>query len=128
MSKKTKLTIEDILKAKKAVSEKENLEFYSESINCTFEFEKINPAKIHEVVSQAARDEIDEYAGNCYLIYLSCPILRSKELAKEYEINGAPYDIVDKVFNSNIREIGGFASQILQLYGFVSAKVEEAKK
>lgn len=128
MTNKEKLTIEDILNAKKAIEQKENLEYTSETLNCSFEYEKINPSKIQEIVSQVSRDEMEEYNGNLYLIYLSCPVLRSKELQKELCIKGSPYEVVDKVFNSNIIEIGAFAAQILRLYGFGRAKVDEVKK
>lgn len=128
MTNKEKLTIEDILNAKKAIEQKENLEFTSETLQCTFNFEKINPCKVQDIVSQVARDEMEEYNGNLYLIYLSCPFLRSKELQKEFCIKGSPYEVVDKVFNSNINEIGAFATQILRLYGFGRAKVEQVKK
>ena len=66
--------------------------------------------------------------ANLYIIYLSVPMFRNKELLDEYEIKGSPYKVVEEIFHSNIMEITSFADKILAIYGFNAEKVKKIKK
>jgi len=67
----------------------------------------------------------DGLRGNIELIYRHCPDFAKKELQEAFNCV-EPYDIVLKIFDSNIGEIGDFSNYIFSLYGL--GKYEENKE
>ncbi len=122
-----KLTIEDILKQKKITKECEMF-FDSDVLGGRIDFEKISPDKVLDILQDTGKGEMSAHDANLYIIYLSVPMFRKKELAQEFEIKDSPYKVVDAIFHSNIMEITSFADKILTVYGFNAEKVKKIKK
>ena len=120
-----KLTLKDLLE-KDGLTEPCKLEYESEVLGGVLAFEKINPDTITEILT-SAKETGEMYRPYLKMIYKSCKLLRSKELAEKYAPLTEPYDVVDKVFNNNIGEIFAFGNQILKAYGLLGDKPDPKK-
>lgn len=117
-----KITIDDILKKKKLVQEK-NV-FYSTYFKKEIDIEKIPYEKILEIMAAETDDEISKYIE---LIYLSCPFFRSKEVHEALDVK-IPTDVIAACYGDNICEILELGNLILSKYGFTEEKLEKVKK
>jgi len=72
----------------------------------------------------SAEERIDQES---MLIYEHCKILHDKMLHEVYEVV-EPYEVVEKVFLSNIELMDKAAEKILQMYGFKRKKGDKGKK
>ncbi len=124
--KKNKLTIEDLLEKK--TGSKREMFFDSDVLEARIDFEKIDSAKIMDILQDAKENKITIHDANCFVIYLSVPMFRNEQLRKKHEIKDSPYKIVDVLFDSDIMEITKFADKILSNYGFTAEKVNKLKK
>ena len=125
MAKTTKkVTLEDILNAKKVIEEKQNIPFYSKTFDGEIEIEDVSPEKILSIVNSSSKDE--PLRGDYELIYECCPIFRSKEMQEAYNIED-PVMVVEKAFGKNIIEIDSLAKHILKRYGYYE-DVQKIKK
>ncbi|KYM52135.1 phage portal protein [Fusobacterium necrophorum subsp. funduliforme] len=89
-----------------------------------------------EIVKQKARDvmkimdDMEEKTmtastkANCKLILKHCPIFREKELQVAYDV-AEPHEVVLRVFDDNIGEVGKLTEKILAIYGLAD---EDKKK
>ena len=118
------ITVEDILKTKKVIEEKQNKPFYSKTFDGEIEIEDVSPEKILSIVNSSSKDE--PLRGDYELIYECCPVFRSKELQEAYDIED-PVMVVEKAFCQNIIEIDNLAKHILKKYGYYG-DVEKIKK
>jgi len=112
---KKKLTLTSILGDKKIISKKK-LTYESEELDAIVELEKVKPSKIANIVSEALEQNEEDYTTFIKLIYESVPLLRSKELIAKYEVP-VPYEVVDRIFDRNIKEVYELGNHILSLYG-----------
>ncbi len=119
-----KVTIEDVLKAKQVIEEKQNKPFYSKTFDGEIEIEDVSPDKILSIVNASSKDE--PLRADYELIYECCPIFRSKELQNNYDVED-PIMIVEKAFGKNIIEIDSLAKHILKKYGYYE-DIEKIKK
>jgi len=110
-----KLTVEKILERKKVIKPLEMV-YHSDFLNGDIEIKKINPDKIAVLLSEA--QELGQIKSYQKLIYESCPLFQKKELHQELKPT-EPYDIVDLVFESNLKEILELGNKILMIYGFI---------
>ena len=124
-----RLGLSDFLELKEKRENKEQIvEYKSDFLNGSIMVKKISPYKVTEILDKT--DEIEGGAmtkgakANEELIFKHCPDLQNKELIKKYGC-AEPYDIVLKVFDNNIGEVGKFAEFILTLYGLVDKKEKE---
>lgn len=123
-----KITIEELMEQKGVKKQKKEMFFDSESLNRRFDFEKISPAKVLEILDDAKKGNMDVHDANLYLIYLSIPMFHNEKLLAQYGIKGSPYKIVEEIFENNVLEITQFADKILAIYGFDAEKVNKLKK
>ncbi len=123
-----KITIEELMEQKGVKKQKKEMFFDSESLNRRFDFEKINPNKVLEILNDVQESKMDTHDANLYLIYLSIPMFHNEKLLARYEIKGSPYKIVEEIFENNVLEITQFADKILAIYGFDAEKVKKVKK
>lgn len=119
-----KVTIEDILKTKQIIEEKQNIPFYSKTFDGEIEIEDISPERILSIVNSSSKDE--PLRADYELIYECCPIFRNKKLQEAYDIED-PVMVVEKAFGKNIIEIDSLAKHILKKYGYYE-DVEKIKK
>ena len=120
-----KVTIEDILKAKKLIDERKNAPFYSETFSGEIEIEDVPAEKVLSIINSANPDE--PLRGDYELIYECCPIFRARELQENYGIK-EPVEIIEKCFGGNIQEIDSLAKHIMKRYGFFTGEIEAVKK
>ena len=124
--KRNKLTIEDLME--KTTGSKKEMFFDSDVLNARIDFDKIDSAKILEILQDAKEEKMSIHDANCYVIYLSVPMFRNEQLRKKHEIKDSPYKIVDIIFDGDVMEITEFADKILSNYGFTADKVNKLKK
>ena len=124
--KRNKLTIEDLME--KTTGSKKEMFFDSDVLNARIDFDKIDSAKILEILQDAKEEKMSIHDANCYVIYLSVPMFRNEQLRKKHEIKDSPYKIVDIIFDGDVMEITEFADKILSNYGFTAEKVNKLKK
>lgn len=122
-----KATIEELLSAKK-VNILTDLYYDSTELGMRFEFQRIKPTKVMDIMQEIAEEKTDVYTACLHLIYLSVPMFKNKELQEKHEIQGNPYEVVEHVFNGNVMEINQFGAKILNIYGFTQDKVNAVKK
>lgn len=124
-----RLGLSDFLELKtKREGQEQIIEYKSDFLNGSIMVKKISPYKVTEIL-----DKTDEIEGgtmtrgakaNEELIFKHCPDLQNKELIEKYDCV-EPYDIVLRIFDNNIGEVGKFAEFILTLYGLVDEKKKE---
>lgn len=119
-----KVTIQDILKAKKLLEDRKKEPFYSQVFNGEIEIEDISANKIVEIINSPIDDAL---RADMELIYACCPIFRSKDLQVEFEVKD-PIDTVAKSFADNIKEIDALAKHIMKRYGYFTNEAETIKK
>lgn len=124
--KRNKLTIEDLLEKK--TGSKREMFFDSDVLEARIDFDKIDSAKILDILQDTKDGKITIHDANCYVIYLSVPMFRNEQLRKKHEIKDSPYKIVDIIFDGDVMEITEFADKILSNYGFTADKVNKLKK
>ena len=124
--KRNKLTIEDLME--KTTGSKKEMFFDSDVLEARIDFDKIDSAKILEILQDAKEEKMSIHDANCYVIYLSVPMFRNEQLRKKHEIKDSPYKIVDIIFDGDVMEITEFADKILSNYGFTADKVNKLKK
>lgn len=124
--KRNKLTIEDLME--KTTGSKKEMFFDSDVLDARIDFDKIDSAKILEILQDAKEEKMSIHDANCYVIYLSVPMFRNEQLRKKHEIKDSPYKIVDIIFDGDVMEITEFADKILSNYGFTADKVNKLKK
>lgn len=124
--KRNKLTIEDLME--KTTGSKKEMFFDSDVLEARIDFDKIDSAKILEILQDAKEEKMSIHDANCYVIYLSVPMFRNEQLRKKHEIKDSPYKIVDIIFDGDVMEITEFADKILSNYGFTAEKVNKLKK
>ena len=112
---KKKLSLTSILAEKKVINQKK-LTYESEELNAIVELEKVKPSKIANIVSEALEQGEEDYTTFLKLIYESVPLFRSKEVLTKYQVP-VPYEVVDSIFDRNIKEIYELGNHILSLYG-----------
>lgn len=120
-----KLTIADILERKKVIKPLEKT-FYSEVLGGEIEIKKINPDKISELVQHQAN--LGQFKAYLKIIYESCPIFQNKELHEQFK-PVEPFEVVDMIFETNLKEIYELGNKILEIYGFLPrGDIETVKK
>ena len=124
--KRNKLTIEDLME--KTTGSKKEMFFDSDVLEARIDFDKIDSAKILEILQDAKEEKMSIHDANCYVIYLSVPMFRNEQLRKKHEIKDSPYKIIDIIFDGDVMEITEFADKILSNYGFTADKVNKLKK
>lgn len=124
MAKKKTLT--SFLTQKNVIKEKK-LTYESEELDGIIELKKVNPSKIVNIISDASAGVETEYTTFLRLIYESVPLFKEKELIEKYPVT-EPFEIVDKVFDTNLKEIYELGNQILSLYGFAQEVQADIKK
>lgn len=118
-------TIEKILERKKAIKPLKMV-YHSELLDADIEIKKVNPDKITALISE--RETAGQTQTYLKLIYECCPLFHAKELHAEYKPT-EPFDIVDIILESNLKEIFELGNQILAIYGFYPrAEFETIKK
>lgn len=110
-----KLTISDILEQKNVIKPLE-LTYFSEFLGGEIEIKKINPDKISELVQQQAN--LGQYKAYLKIIYESCPIFKEKELHVKFKPL-EPFEVVDAIFETNLKEIYELGNKILEIYGLL---------
>ena len=110
-----KVTIADILERKKVIKPIE-MTYYSEALDGEIEIKKINPDKISELVQE--QTNAGQFKSYLKIIYESCPIFQSKELHETFK-HVEPFEVVDFVFETNLKEIHEIGNNILELYEFL---------
>nr|DAR10422.1 MAG TPA: protein yqbN [Caudoviricetes sp.] len=103
-------------------------EYKSEFLGGSIIVKKISPYKVTEILDKIEMEEnaaTNGLKGNIELIYRHCPDFTKKDLQEAFNCV-EPYDIVLKVFDNNIGQIGNFATYILSLYGL--GKYEDKKE
>lgn len=126
-----KVTVGDILKARKVIKEEKKKDFYSEVFEGYIEIKDISPQKLVSIVNGANADEA--MRADYELIYESCPIFSTKELHdsileddNEEDLKD-PILIVEKAFCGNVNEIDRLAKFIMKRYGYYT-DIESVKK
>jgi len=124
-----RLGLSDFLELKsKREGQEQIIEYKSDFLDGSIQVKRISPYKVTEIL-----DKTDEIEGgqatrgakaNSELIYKHCPDFQNDELIKEFGCV-EPYDIVLKIFDDNIGEVGRFATFILNLYGMIEKKDNE---
>jgi hypothetical protein len=122
-----KITIEQLL-AEKNVNIATEMYYDSIVLNSRIDFTRIKPSKVMDIMQEIADETLDVYTASLYLIYLSVPMFRNKELQTKYEIKGNPYEVVEHIFKGDIMDITAFGTTILNMYGFTRQRVQEVKK
>ena len=112
----------------KKVIEVQELFYDSEILGGRIDFEKVSPAKVMDIMQEIADGSNDVYNASLYLIYLSVPMFRSKQLQEKYEIKDNPYKVIEYIFEENILEITNFGAKILNIYGFSQKRLDTLKK
>lgn len=115
----------DILLTRKQQSENDKLKvvlFDSEILGGTIEIHKQKARDVMKIIDSAKDRTMEESTNaNCKLILKHCPIFREKELQAAYGV-AEPQEVVIKVFDENLGEIGKLAGKILELYGLSEEK------
>lgn len=120
-----KITISDILERKKVIKPLE-MTYFSEVLGGEIEIKKISPDKISELVQEQAT--AGQFKTYLKMIYESCPLFKSKELHETFK-PVEPFEIVDFVFETNLKEIYELGNKILEFYGFLPrTDIETVKK
>lgn len=120
-----KLTIEELLGQE---AKKPNMCFESDVLNRKIDFERIQTSKIFNILKEVGSGTMDEYDSYLYIIYLSVPMFRNKELQTKYDLKDSPYKVVEEIFQGNIFEITRFGEKIIGIYGITKDKVDNVKK
>lgn len=119
--------IEDILQKKQLLDDTINKPYYSDFFGGDIEVEDNALAKVSKIMQKAKDYSGDAVRLDLELIYALCPVFRSKELQKQFEVDD-PIDVVAKSFNNNLVEISSLAKHIIKKYGLDIDKVSEIKK
>lgn len=120
-----KLTIADILERKNVIKPLA-LTFKSEVLGGEIEIKKVSPDKISEIITEAER--LGQYKTYCKLIYSCCPIFSAKELHETFK-TVEPFEIVDKIYDTNMNEVYSLGNHILTIYGFLPrTDIKKVKK
>lgn len=118
------ITLETLL-ARKQQSENDKMKvflFNSEVLGGNIEIVKQKARDIMKIMDST--DERGMEASNemnCKMILKHCPIFREKELQTAYGV-AEPHELVTKVFDENLGEIGKLAEKILGIYGLADEK------
>ena len=120
-----KLTIEELLGQE---TKTQSLCFESDVLNRKIDFERIQTSKIFNILKEVGSGTMDEYDSYLYVIYLSVPMFRNKELQAKYDVKDSPYKVVEHIFQGNIFEITQFGEEIIGIYGITKDKVDNVKK
>ncbi len=124
MTKKTKLTLDELLRRKEQIMEakktKRTKELYISSLDASIIIEEPEAA-----VCRDARDMEDSDEGDVYICYNSIkePNLKNDEVQAAFNC-GEPMDIVEKIFAPG--EIPQIAAECLKLAGYMGG-VEAVK-
>lgn len=115
----------DILLTRKQQSENDKLKvvlFNSEILGGTIEIHKQKARDVMKIMDTMKDKTMEESANaNCKIILKHCPIFREKELQAAYEV-AEPQEVILKVFDENLGEVGKLAGKILELYGLSEEK------
>lgn len=115
----------DILLTRKQQSENDKLKvvlFNSEILGGTIEIHKQKARDVMKIMDTMKDKTMEESANaNCKIILKHCPVFREKELQAAYEV-AEPQEVILKVFDENLGEIGKLAGKILELYGLSEEK------
>ncbi len=121
-----KLTVKDILAQKKLIDENVNKNFYSKLFDAEIEVKSNCADGITSILAEVNESEFRRYLK---LIYLCCPIFKDEELRANYSDIKEPYDIINKVFGTNVSEIMSLGNFILTKYGFLDEEtLDKIKK
>lgn len=120
MDKKTKLTLNELVKRKAQIQEsrktKKTQNLYIKSLDGVITIEE---ASRNVLVDTIEMEKDDVLKSQKYLLY-NCivePNVKDKSLQEEFECI-EPYDIVDKIFSTG--EIGQICNALLSLSGYTS--------
>ncbi|MDY4011551.1 MAG: phage portal protein [Fusobacterium gastrosuis] len=115
----------DILLTRKQQSENDKLKvvlFDSEILGGTIEIHKQKARDVIKIMDSAKDRTMEESTNaNCKIILKHCPIFREKELQAAYGV-AEPQEVILKVFDENLGEIGKLTSKILELYGLAESQ------
>ena len=126
MTKIKKITIDDVLAQKKL--KKAHEMFYDSDVLCgRIDFERINANKVLDIMSDVNAGNLDIFDACMYIIYLSVPMFRNKEVIEDNK-GESPYKVVAEIFNDNIIDISAFAQKIFAIYGVDDEAVKTLKK
>lgn len=124
------ITLEMLLERKRQSQEDKfkKVLFYSEILGGNIEVIKQKAKDILKLMDNLDTSDVEEsYRVNCKLIFMHCPIFKSKELQEEYEVV-EPYDIISLVFDENLGEINRLCQTILDLYGLADEMMNKEVK
>ena len=124
-----RLGLSDFLELKsKRGNEEQIFEYKSDFLGGSITVKKISPYKVTELMDkiEQGNEVTNGLKTNIELIYKHCPDFQKDELIKNFECS-EPYDVVLKVFDNNIGQIGDFANYILSLYGMLEYKEKKEK-
>lgn len=113
---KKKITPEQLLEKKLEVDANKEKEYYSEELGGLLVFNRIRPDKVSDLIGQLVAGG-SQYAVFQQLIYESCPLFKNKELILKCGV-AEPFEVVNKVLNSNIAEVYEIGNMLLGWYGF----------
>lgn len=120
----------DILLTRKQQSENDKLKvvlFNSEILGGTIEIHKQKARDVMKIMDNMRDKTMEESVNaNCKIILKHCPIFREKELQAAYGV-AEPQEVILKVFDENLGEIGKLAGEILELYGLSDAEEKGSK-
>ena len=115
MTKKL-LTIKDVLE-KKNLIKKLPINYYSSFFDAEIEVKSdVSKDELIEILNE--KDD-GNYRKFLKLIYLCCPLFKSKEIKEAFTDIKEPYDIIDKVFCDNVGEVANLGAFIVQKFGFI---------
>lgn len=114
MEEKAILTAETLLKKKSIINDRKNAEYFSNVLDGIIKIERLSTQQVYEIMQN---EDKTYFERQCELIYMSCSCFRDENLIKEYEA-ALPYEIVEKIFSSNLFEFAELTKEILNLYGF----------
>lgn len=86
--------------------------------------EKRNLKIVSKLVDDDCLSAEENLEKTVMLIYEHCKILHNEELRRNFEVT-EPFDVVEKVFMSNIELIQQAGHKILTMYGMEREKTEE---
>ena len=122
----------EILLARKTQSENNKMKvrlFHSEILDGNLEVEKLSLYRVLNKLEEINEEKTatENFFNTCLVILDHVPLLRNKELQKEYDCI-EPTDIVVKVFDNNMGEINKLTNFIFSLYGLDNKDKEKEKK
>ena len=115
-----RITLDDLLRRKEqSQDDKLKIVFiHSNYLNGDLEVRKMRSIDLMKSLDRLEdiNSPVENLEFSVNLIYNHCPLFKDKSLQDEYECV-EPTDIIYKVFDDNIGEIGELANSIMGLYG-----------